>query len=297
MNISDYNVIFITVDSLPYTVAKSVEGLYLNNICSLQEAETHGTYTYPSHQSFFIGMLPRPVDQNYLYLGKYKQIWRSSLSRKSNKIVAITFDDTNILNHYRKLGHQVLGFGGVTYFDTNSKSNSLPFLFDKFIFFGPHEKKYNLRPFPRNREWFPLLHTDRIIGEIEKEPYFLFINSNATHVPYDNPESIIEEEDKILMNRLFLEHSSKAIHTQKNLPFTKNEHERLIDLQKKSLQWVDRKIEELLASLPRTRPTILIVCGDHGEEFGEGGRYGHAHAHRSVMRVPYWDCTLLPQVD
>lgn len=294
MKITNFNVVFLTIDSLSFTTAASVEGLYLNKISSFQKAETHGTYTYPAHQSFFMGMLPRLSDPDSYYLGKYKQIWRSSLSRKSNKVVAIPFNGPNILNFYKKKGHQVLGFGGVTYFDTTTKSNSLPLLFDKFVYCGPYKRTKKTRPFPRKKEWFPLLKPERIVAEITQEPYFLFINSIATHVPYDNPDSDVTPKDKALMARLFKEHADKIPHQSKSLPFTLSEHARLVDMQKKSLIWVDKQLKTLLTNLPRSRPTIFIACADHGEEFGEGGRYGHAHVHPAVMNVPYWDGILPP---
>lgn len=291
MPIENHNVIFITLDSLSLSTAKLAKELFLNKISSLVEAESHATYTYPAHHSFFLGILPRLTDPTELYLGKYRQIWRSSLSRKSNNTVAIAFDDSSILNYYKKLGHQVIGFGGVLFFDTSSNSNTLPDLFDEFRFFGPTEK-FEKRPYPRNPEWFPLNQIEHITGSIAREPYFLFINSNATHVPYDNPESIVNEVDIQLMERLFVEHSNKVIHPQDGLPFSEEETSRLINNQLASLIWADRQIHRLIDSIPRKRPTILIVCGDHGEEFGEGGRYGHAHAHPAVTSVPYWDCIL-----
>lgn len=202
MEISDFNVLFVTIDSLSYSVAKNVDNLFLNKISFLREAETHGTYTYPAHHSFFLGILPRLTNPSQKYLGKYKQIWRSSLSRKSANVVAIAFDDENILNYYKKRGHTVVGFGGVLFFDTSSRSNTLPKLFDQFTYCGPYEK-YDERPFPRQKEWFPLFDLAKITSAVNSEPYFLFINENATHVPYDNPESKISNSDKEIMRRLF----------------------------------------------------------------------------------------------
>lgn len=293
MKIEAYNVILITLDSLALRSAQLAKSLYLNSLSKLHEAETHATYTFPAHYSFFLGILPRITNTKSLYLNKYKQIWRSSLSRKSDNVIAISFEDKSIMDYYRKLGHSIVGFGGVTFFDTTSKCNTLPKFFDEFTFFGPYQKTAD-RPYPRDISNFPLNNIKTIVSKIPSDPFFVFINSIATHVPYDNPESRISDLDKLLMERLFKEHSSKVIHSDSDLPFTQEEHDMLIDKQVKSLIWADQRIKELLSSIPRTRPTILIVCGDHGEEFGQGGRYGHAHAHASVMHVPYWDCILPP---
>ncbi|MBL0202230.1 MAG: sulfatase-like hydrolase/transferase [Chitinophagaceae bacterium] len=59
--------------------------------------------------------------------------------------------------------------------------------------------------------------------------------------------------------------------------------------QRDALEWVDMKlgiIFNLLSS--HNNNTLVIVCSDHGEEFGEGGRFGHSHNHETVLQVPIW---------
>ena len=55
-----------------------------------------------------------------------------------------------------------------------------------------------------------------------------------------------------------------------------------------ALEWIDGKLGQLFEKLPSTYPTLTIVCADHGEEFGDNGRFGHAHVDESVMTVPIW---------
>lgn len=62
-----YNIIFITLDSCRYDTAKkaklpNINGLLGKPVC----AEADGTYTYPSHQSLFLGRLPRRIDNKPL---------------------------------------------------------------------------------------------------------------------------------------------------------------------------------------------------------------------------------------
>jgi arylsulfatase A-like enzyme len=34
------------------------------------------------------------------------------------------------------------------------------------------------------------------------------------------------------------------------------------------------------------RPTLVVICGDHGECFGEDEHWGHGFYHPKVMEVP-----------
>lgn len=86
-----------------------------------------------------------------------------------------------------------------------------------------------------------------------------------------------------------------AIDSVKHRPLGQEEglsrvqRELLIDAQTKSLEWADAKIGELVCKVRNTvRPLVLIVTSDHGEELGEGGRYGHGHPHETVLNVPFW---------
>jgi len=292
MGIENFNVIFITLDSLPYHIAKSSKNLFLNKISCLKMAETHGTYTYPAHHSFFLGLIPRLVGSKNQYLNKYTQIWRSSSANSSEKTIAITFNEKNILEHYKAKGYQTIGFGGVPFFNTTNNNNTLPKLFDEFYFFGPYKRISKLKRIPRKPEWFPLNNIENIVSKIQKGPYFLFINSIATHIPYDNPLTEITNKDKDTLAKIYKEHDLKNTASFERDPISKEDIERVVTIQKESLYWVDKQIEKLIQSLSIKKPSILIVCADHGEEFGENGRFGHAHADATVMTVPYWDCIL-----
>jgi len=58
-------------------------------------------------------------------------------------------------------------------------------------------------------------------------------------------------------------------------------------MQKAAAGFLDTVTGELIDYLKkRNRPTTLIICGDHGECFGEEGLFGHAFYHEKVMEVP-----------
>jgi hypothetical protein len=258
----------------------------------LKCAETHATYTYPAHHSFFIGLIPRFKNSSDKYLNTYKQIWRSSSANKTSKEIAITFDEPTIIDYYKHKDYQTIGFGGVPFFDLNNKNNTLPKLFEEFIYFGPKEKIPRLERIPRSPNWYPLNNIEYIVSSIKKDSYFLFINSIATHIPYDNPEHNITAKEKEILTKIYSAHDLKNSPINGVTALTTAEVSHAIEMQRDSLLWADKQIKKLLESLKIKKETILIVCADHGEEFGENGRFGHAHVDDTVMHVPYWDTIL-----
>ncbi|WP_051215718.1 STM4013/SEN3800 family hydrolase [Granulicoccus phenolivorans] len=54
-----------------------------------------------------------------------------------------------------------------------------------------------------------------------------------------------------------------------------------------ALAYSDQELGRVLAAL--RRPTLLVICSDHGDCFGEDGYHGHGVAHPHVWTVPYWE--------
>ena len=284
----EHNVLLITPDSCRYDTAEQAHTPHLDQIATLKKGETAGSYTYPAHHAFFLGDLPRTDE----YLPGKKQVWRSSGARKLDQDDSIVFkyNDSNIISWYQSLAYNVQGFGGVGFFNTYNHNNVLPALFDHFHYFGQAVNPPPDKRMPRGKT-LPLANIDYIAEHTRQEPYFLFINSPATHLPYDVPGTELDNTYQQLISRTFTEHKIKQRYEQ--LPFTEEEIMFLKRLQILALEWIDQQIGELMNELPKNLPTIAIICGDHGEEFGDHGRFGHAHPDSTVMEVPVWS-GLLP---
>jgi len=54
--------------------------------------------------------------------------------------------------------------------------------------------------------------------------------------------------------------------------------------QVQAAEFLDARLPKLLSGLPSN--TIVVVCGDHGECFGEDGYWGHGVNHPKVLEVP-----------
>lgn len=289
MNNTLHNVLFITVDSTRYDAALAAHTPFLDSIAKLRAAETTATYTFPAHHSFFIGILPRPLDGDECYVGEYQQIWRSMSARESDKSVFEVFTEKNIIDHYIEKGSQVFGYGGVSFFNSEKPGNTLPKMFPNFKYFPNTEGVKG--SIPRDSTAFPLAHHEEIARRInDNAPYFLFVNESATHIPYDNPTTTITNDYKTAVEKLYKEHYSLHAHFYSNetLPLSTAEIDLLKKRQVQSLEWADDKIRQLFSKLPKSYPTLVLVIADHGEEFGENGRFGHAHVSENVLKVPLW---------
>ena len=54
--------------------------------------------------------------------------------------------------------------------------------------------------------------------------------------------------------------------------------------QKRSAEFLDSRLPALFDGLPGN--TIVVLCADHGEAFGEDGYWGHGVNHPTVLTVP-----------
>jgi membrane-anchored protein YejM (alkaline phosphatase superfamily) len=99
-------------------------------------------------------------------------------------------------------------------------------------------------------------------------PFFGFLFFNASHQPYEHPP-----EDDVYESRL----SSGEINYMK-LTLSPETCQALKGSYLDALHYIDREIGRIVKALHdqgQYERTIIIVVGDHGEEFGELGRFGH----------------------
>ena len=98
------------------------------------------------------------------------------------------------------------------------------------------------------------------------------LNIGETHEPYEFGGQIDEITESRTRMRLFSDDGFL------DKCFTK---------QSQSLQYIDTLFKDLLYIISnRQEGTIMVVCSDHGDCFGEDGLYGHGFYHEKVMEVP-----------
>lgn len=280
------DVLLITLDSCRYDTAVRARTPNLDRLGQVHRAETTGTFTLPAHVAFFTGLTPALTDDHHR-LGplEYDTLWRSTAARPSQRSTAVSFAGRVLMDHYRRKGFRVIGAGGVTFFDPDEPANWLPGLFDEFRYFGRANRTASRTRVQNRDESLTLSH----VGELRdvctgSERFFLFANCPSTHVPYTTPLSRLDDRTTDLLERLYLLHDSKAVEPG---AFSADEKEALHRMQARALEWADRQLGRLFDELAHREP-LVVVCADHGEEFGEDGRYGHGHPHPSVTTVPLW---------
>jgi arylsulfatase A-like enzyme len=290
MLLGDRDIVLVTLDSCRYDAAVAANTPHLERLGPVVKAETSGTYTLPAHTAFFTGNLPKPVDQPY-QIGDMQvaSIWRSAAARTTPQQIAIPFDGQTLMHHYRKQGFRAIGAGGVTFFDPAEPNNWLPGLFDEFHYYGRQNRTAMSGRVVDRSDGLTLAHVDELAERCHQtKRFFMFINCPSTHVPYTTPKSLLTSRATDALTRLYELHDSKQ-HRPK--AFSPDETLMLLEMQVSALEWADQQLGQLFDQLAHRRP-LVVVCADHGEEFGDGGRYGHGHASASVTTVPLW-CGLL----
>lgn len=131
-----------------------------------------------------------------------------------------------------------------------------------------------------------LASADRFLSEAKPgDPLFLFLFFAGTHYNYSYPDRSAVFEP--------------AWDGSGTLRASRLPPELVKNRARNAAREVDAKLEEFLADYEAKRGTrpLLIVTGDHGEEFGEAGHVGHAsNVNVQQLHVPMviWDAELPP---
>ncbi len=115
-------------------------------------------------------------------------------------------------------------------------------------------------------------------------PTFDFLFLYSTHWGYDYPPEF-EKFTPVAPPDLRLGHAARdgALHRWA---------EGLKNRQRNAAAYLDHLLEPLVAPLlGRQDPPLVVITGDHGEEFFERGRLGHTWGvNEEMVRVPLWIC-------
>jgi len=129
-------------------------------------------------------------------------------------------------------------------------------------------------------------HVYRWFDHRSDRPYFLFLNYNDAHEPYQVPPPYKQlYGDASREARHLLGHSDAG---RFYLPL--GEREGVIAAYDHSLNYIDSRVGELLRFLessPDWSNTYVIITADHGEGFGEHDTYTHGwNLNRETLHVP-----------
>ena len=280
--LSDMNVVLVTLDSCRYDSAVRAATPVLDALGPLRRAMTYGTFTLPAHVAFFSGFLPNVVDPPLLdyYSRERTQLWRLAKARaRPSRDHLILLHGTDVVDGFRRLGYRTVGAGGVRWF----AGGLLPALFDEFHYWAPEGDDVN--PFAsRRRGTLALQNIPRIVAAVTgHRRWFLFVNAAETHAPYTAGDDVVDDRLFEILDRGLPQWNGKTAHPA---ALGADDFAVLHAAQVHAVTAADTRLGELFDALPR--PFVAAVCADHGEAFGEGGRWGHDFVDDSVLYVPMW---------
>jgi hypothetical protein len=252
--IGTHDLLWITIDSVRFDVAQRAhEQQETPNLSSLfpngwECRHAPGNFTLPSHVAMFSGFLPTPLSAP-----KAPRLFAPRVPGiESLSSDTFLFDERSIPEALAARGYQTMCIGGVGFF-----ANVVPIAEILPSYFQHNYWKPHYGP---GRSEAIGLQTSLAIKLLSDAttPVMLFMNIAATHHP----------------TAVFVEGATKET----------------VDTQAAALRHVDEGIGPLfdhLINRSSQRPTIVIICSDHGDAFGEDGYFGHRLSHRTVMEIPY----------
>ncbi|WP_159077106.1 sulfatase [Halococcoides cellulosivorans] len=128
---------------------------------------------------------------------------------------------------------------------------------------------------------------DQIMAWRERveEPYFLWVLLLEPHHPWMPPSETQRWSSRSDKYRAFQQYYEMFTNGWEP-DFDDETHDRLVNLYDDSIRYGDQFLDRLQSDLAADDP-VFVVHADHGEEFGEHGRYGHQpYLTEELIHVP-----------
>jgi hypothetical protein len=258
MAIDPGSVLFITLDSCRYDTFAGADVPALRKVGPLHKAQAPSHFTFGSHAAMFAGFTPGVASAAAPLInpkfGKLFKLAGAAFPGKGGE--GFLLEGKNIIEGFKRLGYRALGTGAVSWFDPGTPAAR--FLIDEFEeFFFPGDS-WSLAP--------QLAWIDQQLAAASGSPVFLFLNIGETHVPYYHAGAPWEREDNPCV-------PFQAVDRAEDCRIR----------QRACLEFVDRSLAPLLE---RFTEATVVVCGDHGDCWGEDGLWEHGISHPMTLTVP-----------
>jgi hypothetical protein len=256
-HIEDTSVLLITLDSCRWDTFSAANTPCFDSLGHFVRAYSQGTYTYPSHMSIYSGILPDTREPIPLLNRFKKNLFRIGSRPTPTPVqsyIEFPIGTTSIIKGFEAMGYTTFGCGALDWF----KHPNLSSPFQEFLYTGI--------------DVVSQVHFLEAKLHGTQSEFFAFANIGEPHEPYEFGGLIVPPLTSRTLMREF-----------KDLGFLTEE----FDKQVAAIEFVDAQFGRLLESVAKVSDrTLVIVCGDHGECFGEDGLYGHGFYHPKVMEVP-----------
>ena len=211
----------MTIDSCRYDTFENANIPNMKKIGPLHKAMAPANFTYGSHAAMFVGFTPgiAGVKESFLNpkFGKVFKMIGPTFPAKGTEF--ITLQGENIIQGFNDLEYTTIGSGAVGWF--NPKFITGRVLGKDFQHFFHPGNSHSLK---KQLEWL-----SSKIQEFSDKPLFVFLNIGETHNPYYYDGASWSKDEKICES--FSEN---------------NDAEKCRMRQKKCLEFIDKKIKDLL---------------------------------------------------
>ncbi|MXQ66539.1 sulfatase-like hydrolase/transferase [Actinomadura rayongensis] len=258
--VGTHDIVLITLDTLRHDVAEELcaAGETPNLAAVLpggrwERRHTPGSFTYAAHAAMLAGFLPTPAAP-----GPHPRLFAAAFPGSETTAPGTwTFDAADLPTGLAAAGYHTVCVGGVGFFNNRTALGSaLPSLFAE----AHWEPEFGVTDPDSLRH-----QVDRIAAVLAGLPasrrLFLLLNVAALHQP----------------NWFYLPGATRADGD------TRASHAA-------ALRHADADLGRLFGLL--RRPSLVIVCSDHGTAYGEDGHTGHRIGHEVVWTVPYGEFLL-----
>ncbi len=250
--------LFVTLDSCRYDTFVSASTPAFDRVGVTHRAMAPGNYTYASHAAMFVGFTPGVFEVDEPFVNpKFGRIFKMAYPPPLHtRRDFVALEGANIVEGFGRLGHTTIGTGAVGWFDPKAPTaHVLTGSFQRYLYPG--------NPWSLRRQ---VAFVEEELDRAGDAPVLVFVNVGETHVPYYHEGAPWSPDDNPCV------------------PFSKtNDAAESRRRQTACLEWVDR---ELAGVVERFAGANVLICGDHGDAWGEDGLWEHGIHHQKVLEVP-----------
>lgn len=254
------NFLLLTYDSCRYDALMVAGTPVLDSYAEIVSAQSPANFTYPAHQAFFSGILPNTIN-SLPYFNRFIRQLLGLIDVGETNVVKDSYvkvkSNVNLIAGLAAAGFQTVGAGAMNWFQQECLTTG----FQKFLFTGTDADA----------------QIDFLLNNIDmSRNFFGFINFGETHAPftYKGKKDVCPVDVRARLIKWPPSKGSGPV-GQANEAFGH---------QVEAAEFLDSKLARLFSSVPPN--TIVVLCADHGECFGEDGYWGHGFNHPKVLEVP-----------
>lgn len=257
---SPNSVLFITLDSCRFDTFKAASAPNMKSVAPFYLAQAPSHYTYGSHAAMFVGFTPgiahlrKPVLNPKF--GKLFKLVGAGFAGKGTE--SYSLEGRNIVEGFSNLGYATIGTAAMGWFDPSTLTGRhLGESFQQFRFIGPYYLE-------RQLAWLSEQMDHASARGIRDQ--FVFLNVGETHVPYYHEGASWSPDDNPCIPFQSQDRSADC-----------RERQRLC------CEFVDARLKDLLSAFA---DSTVLICGDHGDCWGEDGLWEHGISHPATLNVP-----------